>query len=387
MEVAGGSALIRGPGRIEVVEGAAEVLGGRVDEGSGLVVPAGRAVLARVEGRALLSGAVSTAGADASYERFDSIAREALPLGRVAIVGPSDSGKSTLAAWIVNKSGGGYRLLSTDIGQNEVYAPGFVALASPRSIVIPGLDDSFSSVEPCFVGSFTPRGVESRYLACASRLASMAGQVVIDTDGWISLWEGLESKAALAIASRAKLVLAVGLPPRSARLLERVWGLDAVAVERLASQGGKTRGERALHRERLIALRTSGGRERRVRPGEAEIVGAPIFRGEPLPPDTLRTLHPTAIYGEKVDGDIVVVARRGGRPGASPGLRVLREGWEKGLIAAVHTGSGTYVGVVTRASYREPWVSVYTRAEGDIAVLEVGRSRVDVDSLMGRAKW
>ncbi|WP_156315852.1 hypothetical protein [Aeropyrum camini] len=53
----------------------------------------------------------------------------------------------------------------------------------------------------------------------------------------------------------------------------------------------------------------------------------------------------------------------------------------------MHTGSGTYVGVVTRASYREPWVSVYTRAEGDIAVLEVGRSRVDVDSLMGRAKW
>ncbi|WP_241759720.1 Clp1/GlmU family protein [Aeropyrum pernix] len=387
MEIAWGSALVRGPGRIEVVEGAAEVLGGRLGEGSTLVVPAGRSVLARVEGRAIVSGVVSTGGVEEAYNRFDSIAREASQRGRVAIVGPSDSGKSTLAAWIVNRGGGGYRLLSADIGQNEVFAPGFMALASPQGVAVPGLDDSFSSVEPCFVGGFTPRGSESRYLACASRLASLASQVVVDTDGWISLWEGLESKAALAIASRARLVVAVGIASRRARLLERVWGLDTLSVERLAGEAGKSRGERALHRERLIALRTSGGRERRVRPGEAEIVGAPIFRGEPLAHEALKALHPAALYGESVDGDIVVVARRGGRVGVGSGLRVLREGWERGLIAAVHAGGVIHVGVVTRASYREPSLSVYTRAEGDIEVLEVGRARVDVDSIMGRAKW
>ncbi len=380
-----GSLLVRGPGRVEVGEGYAEVLGARLGEGESLVVPAGRTVLVRVFGRVSARGSeVSQVGGE-TYESIDSIAGEAASRRAAVLVGPSDSGKSTLAAWTVNRSGGRLKLLSADIGQNEVYAPGFMALGTPRPPVVPGLDDSFSKVERCFVGSFQPRGSESRYVACASRLSRLAGEgVVVDTDGWVELWRGLESKAALAEAVGARLVVAVGLPSMHARVLERVWGFDVVSVPRLA-EGSKSRDERSLHRERLIALRVAGGRERRVRAGEALVVGLPVFKGDPLPQEALYSLSRSIVYGESAEGRITVVARR---RTAIPGAQVLAEGWERGLLAAVHSETGeTGVGVVSRISYRDMSVYVLTRVDGPISMLEVGSARVNLDSLSGRAKW
>jgi len=374
---------VRGPGFVEPVEGLVEALGARVD--GRLVVPAGRTLLVRVDGSAVVRGSSVERGDEREYEFLDSVAGDLAGRGRVVLVGPSDAGKSTLAAWIANRMGGAW-LLTVDVGQNEVFAPGFSSLALARPPVVPGSSASFSEVKPCFVGSFTPSGSLSSYLRCTSLLASSAeGGLVVDTDGWVEAWDGIESKAAVALAAGARVVAAVGLPEWKARYLEEYAGVDVVRLPRLAGGAGKSVEERRLHRDRLLAQRLVGARERPVRPGEARIVGLPVFKGEPVPLDAVRAVVPGAVYAEKSDDGLVIVATRRVKP---QGLkaRVIHAASLEGLIAAAHWRGGVEVAVVTRVNFRSGSLSVATRAE-DVEKLEVGKARVDVASLLGQAKW
>ncbi len=381
--VEGGYYKVRGPGFVEPVDGSVEALGSPVS--GRLVVPAGRTLLVRVEGSAVVSGQrVEEMGAD-EYESIDSLARELAGKGRVVLVGPSDVGKSTLAAWIANRWGGG-SLLTVDVGQNEVFAPGFASLAEARPPVVPGLSSSFAGVKPCFVGAFSPSGALASYLRCASRLSRETGdRLVVDTDGWVEAWDGLESKAAIALATGARVVAAVGLPEWKARYLEDYAGIEVVRVPRLAGGQGKSGEERRLHRERLLAQRLVGARERPVRPGEAEIIGLPVFRGEPVPIEAVRAVVPGAVYAEKGDDGLVVVTTRRVRPQGVK-ARVVQASSLEGLIAAAHWRGSVEVAVVTRVNFRSVTVNVATRLEG-VERLEVGRARVDPQALLGQAKW
>ncbi len=381
--VEGGYYKVRGPGFVEPIDGFVEALGGPVT--GRLVIPAGRTLLVRVDGSAVVSGqGVEEMGAG-EYESIDSVARELAGKSRVVLVGPSDVGKSTLAAWIANRWGGGW-LLTVDVGQNEVFAPGFASLAEAMPPVVPGLSSSFSGVRPCFVGAFSPSGALASYLRCASGLSRVAGgMLVVDTDGWVEAWEGLESKAAIALAVGARVVAAVGLPEWKARYLEDYAGVEVVRVPRLAGGQGKSGEERRLHRERLLAQRLVGARERPVRPGEAEIVGLPVFRGEPVPLDAVRSVVPGAVYAEKSDDGLVVVTARRVKPQGVRAKIIYALSLE-GLLAAAYWKDSVDVAIVTRVNFRSMTVNVATRLKG-VERLEVGRARVDAQSLLGQAKW
>ena len=381
LELEGGVLLV-GPGRLVVERGEFEVLGYVLGEGGELVVPAGRRVPGLARGRVVVEH--SLAGVEPLpvewYERVSRVAREVAGAGRAVIVGPTDSGKSTLAAWAANLSGS--PLLTVDVGQNEVFCPGFASLSRDPPHV-PGW--ARGGVESCFVGSFTPRGVESRYLGCASRLSRGGGGLVVDTDGWIMGWEALYSKAALASVVGADLVVAVGLEERWARFIAESSGTRLLLVDRLVS-GGKAWEERRLHRERLVARALQGAVERTYRAGDTVIAGAPVFQGDPLDPRPLsEVLGASVVYAERVGGEIVVVAR--GRPRARQGARLLRPGWERGLIAAVHAEGTVYPGLVVRVNYRGRSMSILTRAPSGARLVEVGVSRVDLDGFLGQAKW
>ena len=360
---------MRGPARVSIRSGWASILGYRVDGGS-FVVPAGRSAVIEYDGVVEVSG--GSLGEARGVEALAEAARDLAGRSRVLMVGPPDSGKSTLSAYILNYSGS-HEYLTLDVGQNEIFSPGFASLASPVRPVIPGSDESFSRVEPCFVGDFTPRGSEASYLSCAARLSRGSHSLVVDTDGWVDLWEGVELKAGLAHVVGASVIAAVGLGDREARALEDLSGVEVVRLPRL-SGGEKGLGERRLHRERLLAFRLRGSRVRPVKAGEAEIVGLPVFRGrEARPPAGSR-----AVYSEEYRGGMVVVSPR--RPQGFGGLW-LRPGWERGLLAAVH-GDGVGVGVVLRVNYRSRIVEVATPHEGPVRMVEVGRARVS-ESVLG----
>lgn len=383
--------LLHGPGKLTVVKGIVQVLGYPVGDGGEVVVPVGRSVLVRVDNGAgaeytgrsmLLSSEV--------YRGWERIVEEVGDInGWIMIVGPSDTGKSTLAAWIVNymvREGGGNPLYATiDIGQNENFCPGFtssVVVKDPP--FIPGGGGGL--YRACFVGSFTPAGNVSRYTYCShSILEGWRGPVVVDSDGWVSLWDGVESKVAVAEAVGPDKILLVGLDERIKDYVGRkLRGVEVISLPRLVSSS-KTRGERRVHRERLLARALSGGRERGFKVDETPVYGGPVFTGERVNSRSVEeVLGQKVYYAERSGGVLKVVAR--GRVSLE-GVRIVRPGWERGLLSAVTGGGIVEPGIVTRVNYRSGILYVYTRFSGDPDYIELGSVRLNPDSFMGRAKW
>jgi len=378
-----GAFLAEGPGSFKLASGELEVLGARVKPGERVIVPAGRRVPVRARGAVVEEARVRWVEWSASeYERLDSLAGALAGEGRVVLVGPSDVGKSTLAAWIANKAG--HPLLTVDVGQNEVYCPGFASRLDPEGLVVPGAPRG--SVESCFVGAFSPRPVVGRYLYCAARLSRDAPRgLVVDTDGWVEKWDGIVAKAGIAESVNADVVLAVGLGDREVSVLDRLTGARVERLEPVASSG-KSREERRVHRERLIAKCLEGAREVSYRVERVPVVGAPVFRGTPVDPEGASELAGFKVYYAELAGnELVVVAPK---PKKTPGVRALKPGWEKGLIAAVHPHAGPpEAGIVLRVNYRIPAIVVATRAGPNAALVEVGSARVDPDAVLGGVKW
>ncbi|MEB3806849.1 MAG: hypothetical protein GSR73_04960 [Desulfurococcales archaeon] len=381
--------LLRGPGMLRVVEGEGEVLGYPVSAGDSIVIPVGRGVLARFQegSRASYTGRWEAVGPEV-YDDWDRLASSLAKRDRILLVGPSDSGKSTLASWIANKlASTGSRVLyaTVDIGQNENYCPGFTSSSVVEGPFIPGSGGRLYRV--CFVGSFTPRDAVHRYIGCSSSiLRGWTSPVVLDTDGWVSPWEGLESKVAVAEAADVDRVVAVGLEERYVEFLrKRLAGVEVTVIPP-PYRGSKSREERRIHRERLVAKALAGARERSYSLDRVPLYGAPLFVGEPLDPKPFsEMLGSTVYYAERAGGGVRVVVR--GRARSQPGVVFVRSGWERGLLVSLwHEGLG-FPGLVTRVNYRARAIYVLTGFEGDPEYIEAGVARLDPDSFSGRARW
>ncbi len=382
--------MLEGPGAFTLESGSVEVLGYELSPGARVIVPVGRRVPARVVEPSNASYTVKVHALDPEfYERVDRLAGEiAGSYERLIIVGPSDAGKSTLAAWIINKWLGQGRdplYATVDVGQNENYSPGFASSSIPEGVFVPGGPSRL--YRACFVGSFTPRDALGEYLACGKRVVDgWEGPVVVDTDGWVTPWEGAVSKAALSSILGADAVAVVGSQSLADYLSRVLGGAEVIRLDPLVSGAGKGRGERRAHRERLLAKVLAGGREHGYNVARVPVYGAPVFRGDPLDPSVIReTVGVNAIYAERVGDSIVVVARA--RQRGPPGVSILRAGWERGLLAGLHYSDRVSPGLVTRINYRRRTLYILTREEEPPEYIIVGRARVDPGGFLGNAKW
>lgn len=381
--------IVSGPARVRVSGGLVEVLGHAIYSGE-FVVPLGRSIPVKaVEAEVEVTPSPDrlSPGDPGVYEALSRVAREVSSLEPpVLLVGPSDSGKSTLAAMaaVIASSGGRASLLTVDVGQNEVYAPGFAALAEVRPPFIPGWVRG-SEPSRCFVGSFTPSRRLSNYLGCAAKLASRAkGFLVVDTDGWVTPWDGVYSKAALATAVGASSIVHLGLGESESRALEALLPeARHVRVRQRLAPARKTRGDRRAHRERLVTARLVNAKSRGIRVDSTPVIGLPIGVGrladrEAL--DILSGLGVDARHVERVevasDGQVILFTRKPIRGGQ--GFRVVRPGFERGLLASIHGPDGSeHIAVVERVNYRSGVVNVLTEYDGPARLLEVGEARVE----------
>jgi len=383
--------VARGPGRLVVEKGTIEVLGYPVGEGSSILVPVGRAVPLLVGGegaRASYTGSLEEWSVE-EYRRLDAIAGELGSHSRVMLVGPSDVGKSTLAAWTANKMAleGRNPLLATlDVGQNENFCPGFASSNHVEPPFIPGVGGPLARA--CFVGSFTPRGAEARYAYCAGHIVEAGESWVMDTDGWVSDWDGLDSKLAAAGAAGPELVVSVGLEDRLHRYLVDRLAVETKKLPRLV-ESRKTREERRTHRERLLSRALQGAKELSIRLDSTPVYGLPLFLGTPLDPEEVSSLLGVKVfYAEQApQGITIVVPARARVPVPPTGkLRILRDGWERGLLAAVYEEGIPRPGLVTRISYRRMTIHVYAPTSGKPEMVEVGRARVDPEPFMAGSR-
>lgn len=178
---------------------------------------------------------------------------EALPgRGRILVVGPSDSGKTTLCQWMVGKlrERTPVAWVDADVGQSQLGPPACVGWR------MAGADtESFY-----FVGDVTPATVPLETLAATVRAvqdaeSQGAGVVVIDTTGY------LQGPAALSLKS-SKLdllapveLIALGDSPAVRRLLAAWHQDERVRLHRVPTAEGlrrKTPAQRADWRQQVF---------------------------------------------------------------------------------------------------------------------------------------
>ena len=194
-----GSALLRGPSRAECPDGC-KVFGGYFKSFS---VPPHKQY--PVEGPASLV----VDGGSVAFVRGSPIPDDwKLSLeGVVAIVGPTDSGKSGLSTYLLNVhvDRGKVCVVDADVGQSDIGPPGFVSCAC-TSEQVPHISE-LRPLDGYYVGSVNLQGVEELLLAgvvrCLKRVA--APLVLINTPGWTT-GRGAQLLRALVDAVEARAI-------------------------------------------------------------------------------------------------------------------------------------------------------------------------------------
>lgn len=213
---AGEVARVSGPARIEVVNGEILLVGSVYRGGSSLVVHELRSyslkALAETVLRVFLGSGGSFSVVESSAEVIDDWLRVAEVISRdftlvkklkVVVVGPPESGKTTLTAFIANylKSRGlNCCIVEGDVGQEDLAMPATIALAVVDKPFIWQRELRFSEFR--FVGCISPRGCVSRIIASILDLVNQAFSigcdvVVVNTDGWVSGRDGVSYKLEL----------------------------------------------------------------------------------------------------------------------------------------------------------------------------------------------
>jgi polynucleotide 5'-kinase involved in rRNA processing len=261
--------------------------------------------------------------------------------------------------------------MSTDVGQNEVYMPAFEALARVELPLVPGKVRS-SELLSCFVGSFSPPRALTRYISCFLRLLRRArGWTVVDTDGWVEPWSGVESKAMMAEESGGSVVVVGDRGLHS--MVERL-GVKALFIPRVV-ENRKSPEERRRNRLRMLSSELAGAPQRAISLSRVVAIGFPIFNCEPA--EEVARASSRILYAERCGDRVTVVVR--GRVEVPLRARFLRDGWERNvLIALSHGDLRERAGLLVRISYRSRMLTVVTRDEEEPKAVIMGEEKLSL---------
>lgn len=216
-----------GPAEVAVEKGAASLLGAELSRGDRIPIPPLRSYYVRALEDSVVAlklgpgGRVESPGrGEEPFDEWVLIADRVIDGCEeacvVVLLGPTDSGKTSMAAVIANRAlarGIQPAIIDADIGQADIGPPGFVSLAVPSEWVtwLRLLDP----VAMRFVGSIEPGPVAGRIISSVVDLSLEArrlgaGVVVVDTDGWVSGWAALDYKLDMVRVLRASHVVVVG---------------------------------------------------------------------------------------------------------------------------------------------------------------------------------
>lgn len=181
--------------------------------------------------------------------------------GVVLLLGAPDTGKSTLAVWLVNaglEAGRRVAVVDADVGQSDIGPPGTVGLGFPRASV-----ERLAQIPAralAFVGATSPAGQVAPHLVATSAMVAKARAegaelVVVDTTGVGSgLW-GRTLKELKIEATAPAWVVALEREAELTPLLRGLRGRLLPRVARLPASGRareRSREERRAIRQKLL---------------------------------------------------------------------------------------------------------------------------------------
>jgi polynucleotide 5'-hydroxyl-kinase GRC3/NOL9 len=211
--------LVKGPSEV-YVEGHAEVLGKDVsnsqvyvDVGKILPFETGAGCRLQIRGGRTWLASSCRSGTSIWQEIIQNIFADRV-LKMILIVGKTDSGKSSLAAYIVNKAlklGFKPCLIDADIGQGDLAPPNAIGGAAIERQITDIRDVKAQFFE--FIGSTSPVGFEQVIIKAVKKILlkirKLGDTCIINTDGYI-LDDGIIYKLRLAQELTPDLVVCLG---------------------------------------------------------------------------------------------------------------------------------------------------------------------------------
>ncbi len=406
----GGRVLrVVGPVRVEVLSGVVLVVGSRYPAGSSFVVhrlrsygikalsPA-RLRLTLGEGSRVEECGESEEVVDDWLSASEYVVRRCLERGRcrVLVVGPPESGKTTLTAFLANRlREAGFRVgvIEGDVGQEDVLVPTTIALAEVSKPVL-----WLRELEPSsfrFVGCTSPQYCYSESVMAIRELVDEAARigfnaVLVNTDGWVGTALGIEHKLTIIRWVRPDLVIATSADVHDVISRCLSGSTEVLQVRRPAIVRERSREERRELRTQAYRRYFSRGRVRRVRLEGVALFSACALAGRPLSRDELaRALGvPSSelgavLYSSRVGDTLYVVAREfaGSSASFSDSRRVVVMSPEeiKGALVGL-LGDGMRevgVGIIWGAEFESRELTILTPWEGGIRGLIIGKIRLN----------
>ena len=222
---AGGIVRVAGPARLRPRTGQVMVLGAILNPGDEAVVYEARSYAVKALDDSVLDvelwpGASLEAPkpGEEPLDQWVSVVDGLLRRGckGYIVLGPVDSGKSSLAALIANRAllrEMRVGVIDADIGQADIGPPAFVSAAFVENHIL-----WLRELKPWkmrFVGYITPQRGERRIAAAVTELSHLlrangAEVVVVDTDGWVQGVNSIEYKVEAARYAHLDAAIVVG---------------------------------------------------------------------------------------------------------------------------------------------------------------------------------
>jgi polynucleotide 5'-hydroxyl-kinase GRC3/NOL9 len=349
----GKTMLADGPATVQVVRGMVNVMGTVFAEGSAIKIRRFRrtpfyaeqseAELA-VDGEKYRVVEGSTIP-DSWIQCAEKTIGDEAPL--IAVVGESDSGKTSLAVFLANyylNFHGEVGVVDGDPGQNDLGIPGTVS----AGVVNKGLSD-LSQVKPEiieFVGLTAPEtGVEDLNDAIVKTVRRLRerglGKTVLNTDGWVDS-KGLRHKAELMRMIKPSFIVSLLEGEQSSIFMRELdQSIRMIPVEKSPYVKRRSRIHRRLLRTQNYMKHFSRSRTVKRTLQEIVFLNHPFLNGEPtevsrelddMKPSMLEAKQYMGVtyvrVREKLD-EPVTVSVNGRR------FLILGENWEKGLLVGL----------------------------------------------------
>ncbi|MFL6456064.1 MAG: Clp1/GlmU family protein [Nitrososphaeraceae archaeon] len=212
--------LVKGPA-IVCLEGKGWVLGkdvsnSRVSVNVGKILPFERGPDCNINcmgGESWLTSS-SVAGTTIWKDIVQRILLDIRTLGTVLIIGNTDTGKSTFAAYLINealKKGLRPAIIDADIGQGDLAPPNAVGGDVITSQITDLRDITPHLIE--FVGSITPAGFEESIIEAIKKISKeariLSNVCIINTDGYV-LNDGINYKIRMAEEIKPDVIVCLG---------------------------------------------------------------------------------------------------------------------------------------------------------------------------------
>ncbi len=203
--------------------------------------------------------------------------------GTAILIGSTDSGKSTLARYLVQEivaAGRSVSLVDADIGQSSLGLPGTISRKTFRSTEEL---ERFRYERLSFVGAVSPAGILSRMIEETRRMALLgraeAEVTIVDTTGLVTGEIGVRLKLGKIRAVAPNVIIAIEMHDELAPILAAVDDIPASILEPSPMVTARSQEARSRYRQKKLADYFSAADERLVATRGVTL----CHRGRPLP--------------------------------------------------------------------------------------------------------